>query len=190
MAPEIILQNEIDSKIDIWSLGITAIELATGIPPYFHIHPMRVLFMITKNEPPTLDGNFSKLFKDFVKLCLQKDSFERPTAKELLKHPFIKRAKNTSHLLELIDRASRWKLVVCDSEDSDECGEVCRFRSDDNCDDWDFDGSEPNVIVNSTTTVSTPLQNDSRNSNNNSNENRSFEKVNDYTRRKQDSTIN
>ncbi|KAF8750551.1 Serine/Threonine protein kinase, catalytic domain [Rhizoctonia solani] len=71
--------------------------------------PMKVLFLIPKNPPPTLDGSFSKLFREFVSLCLQRDPRDRPTAKELLKHKFVKLAKKTSFLTELIDRHERWK---------------------------------------------------------------------------------
>ncbi|KAJ2899558.1 putative ste ste20 ysk protein kinase protein [Zalerion maritima] len=108
MAPEVIKQSGYDHKADIWSLGITALELAKGEPPYADIHPMKVLFLIPKNPPPRLDGNFTKAFKDFIEVCLQRDPKERPTARDLLKHPFIRRAKRTNYLTELIERYSRW----------------------------------------------------------------------------------
>lgn len=98
MAPEVLQPGRgYDFKADIWSLGITALELAHGHAPFSKYPPMKVLLMTIQNAPPGLDYDrdkkFSKSFKEMVAMCLVKDQTKRPTADKLLKHSFFKNAK-------------------------------------------------------------------------------------------------
>ncbi|XP_015896363.3 uncharacterized protein LOC107430085 isoform X2 [Ziziphus jujuba] len=98
MAPEVLQPGSgYNSKADIWSFGITALELAHGHAPFSKYPPMKVLLMTIQNAPPGLDYDrdkkFSKSFKEMVAMCLVKDQTKRPTAEKLLKHSFFKHAK-------------------------------------------------------------------------------------------------
>ncbi len=93
MAPELIRgERSYTTKVDIWSFGIFAMEMADGDPPYISEPQGRVIFNIVKKETPAINAKWSQAFKDFVRLCLTKDPEARPDTTELLKHPFLENA--------------------------------------------------------------------------------------------------
>jgi len=104
MAPEVIGELGYDYKADIWSLGITVIEMAEGRPPYSDMHPMRVIFVIPSRPPPTMTNpeQWSPELNDFVKKCLLKNPNERPDATTLLAHPFLKTVSKKNPLKPLL----------------------------------------------------------------------------------------
>eukprot|EP00178_Gracilaria_changii_P023257 TRINITY_DN70582_c0_g1_i1.p1 TRINITY_DN70582_c0_g1~~TRINITY_DN70582_c0_g1_i1.p1 ORF type:complete len:474 (-),score=72.72 TRINITY_DN70582_c0_g1_i1:1046-2467(-) len=107
MAPEVVQKSLYNEKADIWSMGITGIELANGLPPYATEHPFRALFLIPKNPPPRVEGShFSDSFKDFIALCLKKNPIERPSAEQLLQHSFLRKARSRS-IKELIRQSEQ-----------------------------------------------------------------------------------
>ncbi|KAK9394841.1 Non-specific serine/threonine protein kinase [Crotalus adamanteus] len=104
MAPEILTQKGYGPKVDIWSLGIVAIEMVDGEPPYLSGHPWRALCLIIANGTPALQSpeKHSPVFRDFLHSCLEMDVEKRGSAEELLQHPFLKLAKPLSSLTPLI----------------------------------------------------------------------------------------
>ncbi|KAI8078823.1 Pkinase-domain-containing protein [Halteromyces radiatus] len=112
MAPEVIREGaSYDYKADIWSLGITVYEMATGNPPLAHVDPMRAIILIPKSKPPTLDASFSPAIREFVDLCLCEEPSERWNADDLAKTKFIKNTSKTNKtiLRDIITRYEDWK---------------------------------------------------------------------------------
>ncbi|EIE20841.1 Pkinase-domain-containing protein [Coccomyxa subellipsoidea C-169] len=110
MAPEVIQESRYDSKVDVWALGISAIEMAEATPPRWAVHPMRVIFMISREPPPQLADKhaWSPAFQSFVASTLRKDPAVRPAAKELQQHEFVRGphgSARTQALQPLIERS-------------------------------------------------------------------------------------
>ncbi|XP_027697768.1 serine/threonine-protein kinase 10 isoform X1 [Vombatus ursinus] len=128
MAPEVVMcetmkDTPYDYKADIWSLGITLIEMAQIEPPHHELNPMRVLLKIAKSDPPTLltPSKWSLEFRDFLKTALDKNPETRPTAAQLLEHPFVSKITNNKALRELVAEAKA--EVMEEIEDNREEGE-------------------------------------------------------------------
>jgi len=113
MAPEIILEKGYDQSVDIWAIGITAIEMIEGRPPLYDMNPMRAVFSIPSRPPPTLTDPASPMLEDFVAQCLQKDPSMRLTAEQMLQHPFLQQVQESqlagpeSPLMPLIQQQAR-----------------------------------------------------------------------------------
>lgn len=134
MGPEVIVCDEnpdatYDNRSDLWSVGITAIEMAEGSPPLCDMHPMRALFLIPRNPPPRLKSKkWSKKFHSFIEQCLIKDYMQRPNTEQLLKHPFIRDQPNERQvriqIKDYIDRIKKNKRQEKENAESEKAASV------------------------------------------------------------------
>ncbi|XP_048844518.1 LOW QUALITY PROTEIN: TRAF2 and NCK-interacting protein kinase-like [Brienomyrus brachyistius] len=149
MAPEVIACDEnpeatYDFKSDLWSLGITAIEMAEGAPPLCDMHPMRALFLIPRNSPPRLKSKkWTKKFQSFVDSCLVKNHGQRPSTEQLLKHPFIREQTNERQIrIQLKDHIDRTRKKRGEKDDME------YEYSGSEGDEDDIDTGEPSSLIN------------------------------------------
>nr|XP_014341516.1 PREDICTED: mitogen-activated protein kinase kinase kinase kinase 4-like isoform X1 [Latimeria chalumnae] len=151
MAPEVIACDEnpdstYDYRSDLWSLGITAIEMAEGAPPLCDMHPMRALFLIPRNPPPKLKSRkWSKKFLNFVESCLVKNYSHRPSTEILLKHSFIRDLQNERHVrIMLKDHLDRTRKKKGEKDEA----EYEYSGSEEEEEEMHEDDGEPSSIVN------------------------------------------
>jgi len=112
MAPELIRGHEYDTKVDLWSLGIMIMEMTEGEPPYMEYPPLRALFLITTKGVPSLkEAEWSQELRHFLSLSLQKDPKDRPTAADLLKHPFLHVSCNVADLVKTKEELEKSPLL-------------------------------------------------------------------------------
>ncbi|XP_071998909.1 TRAF2 and NCK-interacting protein kinase isoform X9 [Engystomops pustulosus] len=149
MAPEVIACDEnpdatYDFKSDLWSLGITAIEMAEGAPPLCDMHPMRALFLIPRNPAPRLKSKkWSKKFQSFIESCLVKNHGQRPTTEQLMKHPFIRDQPNERQVrIQLKDHIDRTKKKRGEKDETEYEYSGSEEEEEDN------DSGEPSSILN------------------------------------------
>ncbi|CAH0388186.1 unnamed protein product [Bemisia tabaci] len=149
MAPEVIACDEnpdatYDNRSDLWSLGITALEMAESQPPLCDLHPMRALFLIPRNTPPRLKSRkWSKKFQGFIETVLVKDYHQRPYTEQLLKHPFIKDQPTERQVrIQLKDHIDRCKKRKQEKERED-----YRYSGSENEEEDNALAGEPSSIV-------------------------------------------
>ncbi|KAJ6642541.1 Traf2 and NCK-interacting protein kinase [Pseudolycoriella hygida] len=149
MAPEVIACDEnaeatYDNRSDLWSLGITALEMAESQPPLCDLHPMRALFLIPRNAPPRLKSKkWSKKFHGFIDTVLVKDYHQRPYTEQLLKHNFIKEQPTERQVrIQLKDHIDRCKKRKQEKERED-----YRYSGSDNDDEEPQIAGEPSSII-------------------------------------------
>uniref|UniRef100_A0A182V8I6 non-specific serine/threonine protein kinase n=1 Tax=Anopheles merus TaxID=30066 RepID=A0A182V8I6_ANOME len=149
MAPEVIACDEnrdatYDNRSDLWSLGITALEMAESQPPLCDLHPMRALFLIPRNPPPRMKSKkWSKKFHSFIDTVLVKDYHQRPYTEQLLKHPFIKEQPTERQVrIQLKDHIDRCKKRKQEKERDD-----YRYSGSENDDDDGQTAGEPSSII-------------------------------------------